>query len=402
MSASPRPRGQGASAAARALELAQKLRRVESILSSRYPGRDTYARALVLALATGEHVVLISPPGTAKSAMVRDLARLVNARFFMYLLTRFTEPSELFGPLDLIALKEGRYQRVTRGKLPEAEIAFLDEIFKANSAVLNSLLSILQERVYYDGYTSVSVPLHTAVAASNEVPEEPELQALYDRFAIRVFAGYLESEDRLAAALRARWEGHGDGLQPVMTIEEARELAAFVNRMLSMKVKSLGGEPLWRVYHRNVVPFALRLRREGVDISDRTLIEKLPKLYAAWLLLEGLRGEHLLIAAYEILRYTAKDRDELNIIEEKIRETLGEVAVLREKLERAREALQRSDVFTAKKLLEEVASYDVSRLADKPYLASHAEAAVKAAKRLLQQIEETLRSLSEAAASAEV
>src|SRR5690606_29084826 len=121
--------------------LAVRLRRVAAELDRQYLGKSEVIRLLLIAIVAREHVVLIGPPGTAKSALIKSLAELVDARYFEYLLTRFTEPNELFGPVDIQAFREGSYRRKTEGMLPEAELVFLDEIFKSNSAILNSLLT---------------------------------------------------------------------------------------------------------------------------------------------------------------------------------------------------------------------------------------------------------------------
>ncbi|MEM0282636.1 MAG: AAA family ATPase, partial [Desulfurococcaceae archaeon] len=163
------------------------MNRFKSELEKPFIGRGEEALVITLALMTSEHVVLIGEPGTAKSALARRAADLLRARFFKYLLTKYTEPDELFGSLDILAFKVGKYVRVTKNKLPEAEIAFLDEIFNASSAILNTLLTLLNERVIYDGYNEISVPLWTLISASNTVPEEQEYQALYDRFLFRQF-----------------------------------------------------------------------------------------------------------------------------------------------------------------------------------------------------------------------
>ncbi|TRM79695.1 AAA family ATPase, partial [Sulfolobus sp. A20-N-F6] len=140
-------------------------------LSAPFIGREEEAKVIVLALLSKEHVILIGEPGTAKSALARRAAELLNAKFFMYLLTKYTEPAELFGALDINALREGQYKRITKDRLPESQIAFLDEIFNANSAILNALLSLLNERVIYDGYNVIRVPLRTLISASNRVPD---------------------------------------------------------------------------------------------------------------------------------------------------------------------------------------------------------------------------------------
>eukprot|EP00201_Polytomella_parva_P012778 CAMPEP_0175061122 /NCGR_PEP_ID=MMETSP0052_2-20121109/13411_1 /TAXON_ID=51329 ORGANISM="Polytomella parva, Strain SAG 63-3" /NCGR_SAMPLE_ID=MMETSP0052_2 /ASSEMBLY_ACC=CAM_ASM_000194 /LENGTH=437 /DNA_ID=CAMNT_0016326945 /DNA_START=32 /DNA_END=1341 /DNA_ORIENTATION=- len=147
--------------------------------------RDTEVRLLLLATVAGEHILLIGPPGTAKSEVGRRLSRFVKCNYFERLLTRFSVPEELFGPLSMRALEEDRYVRQTRGYLPEAEVAFIDEIFKANSAILNSLLTLLNERLFDNGSSRDKVPLVTLVGASNELPEGEELEALFDRFLLR-------------------------------------------------------------------------------------------------------------------------------------------------------------------------------------------------------------------------
>src|SRR3970040_1136022 len=119
-----------------AAPLHQRLRQVAETLQQQFIGKDEVIRLLLIAVVAGEHCVLLGPPGTAKSALIRSLSELLQAKYFEYLLTRFTEPNEIFGPVDIQAFREGVYRRNTAGMLPEAEIVFLDEIFKRNSATL--------------------------------------------------------------------------------------------------------------------------------------------------------------------------------------------------------------------------------------------------------------------------
>ena len=156
---------------------------------------------MLLAALAGEHLLLLGPPGTPKSELSRRLAALTTGRYFERLLTRFSVPEELFGPLSMRGLENDEYLRQVEGYLPTAEVAFIDEIFKANSAILNALLTLLNERLFDNGTTRNAVPLLTLVGASNELPESEELSALYDRFLLRVAVAPL-SDDGVDELLR--------------------------------------------------------------------------------------------------------------------------------------------------------------------------------------------------------
>ncbi|MEV6977614.1 AAA family ATPase, partial [Kitasatospora sp. NPDC093806] len=149
--------------------------------------RETVAEVVALCAVAGEHLLVVGPPGTAKSEAVRRVAGQLGGRYFEYLLGRFTEPNELFGPVDLRSLREGRVEFETAGMLPEADIAFLDEVFLGSTAVLNTLLGLLNERVFRRGGTVLASPLRVCVGAANHLPEDPALAAFADRFLARVF-----------------------------------------------------------------------------------------------------------------------------------------------------------------------------------------------------------------------
>jgi len=163
-----------------------KLKNLRDVLSQDLIERDTPIRLTLLAALSGEHLLLLGPPGTAKSELARRLKLAFNGgNYFERLLTRFSVPEELFGPLSIKALEEDRYERLTSRYLPTATVAFIDEIFKANSAILNSLLTLLNEREFDNGVNRDKTPLSCVIGASNELPEGEELDALYDRFLLR-------------------------------------------------------------------------------------------------------------------------------------------------------------------------------------------------------------------------
>jgi MoxR-like ATPase len=173
-----------------------KIQAMEQDICAQLLEREDVTRAALVALIARQHIVLIGPPGTGKSMLVNLLAERIapasggGLRQFIWLLTRFTTPEELFGPISVVGLKKDEYRRITTNKLPEAEIAFLDEIFKANSAVLNALLTILNERAFDNGPQRLQVPLVSCFGASNEMPQGDDLAALWDRFALRSIVEY--------------------------------------------------------------------------------------------------------------------------------------------------------------------------------------------------------------------
>lgn len=177
----------------------QKLQQLQKMLSQGFVGRDEIMKSALLGMIAGENTLLIGPPGTAKSMLARRVSEAIRQDetqdYFEYLLTKFSTPEEIFGPLSISELKQDRFQRNTTGYLPSVKIGFLDEIFKASSSILNALLTILNERKYHNGTQSVDVPLQSLISASNELPiGQEELSALYDRFLIRRFVGYVGQE----------------------------------------------------------------------------------------------------------------------------------------------------------------------------------------------------------------
>ncbi|TLZ45408.1 MAG: ATPase [Methanobacteriota archaeon] len=226
---------------------------------------------LLLALLSRQHLLLIGPKGAAKSLMIRLLASSIEgAKYFERLLTRFTLPDELFGPVSISALKKDRFSRLTRGYLPEAHFAFLDEIWKANSSILNSLLSLINERLFYNDGEVLQCPLETLMGASAELPQEEALSALYDRFLLRYQVKYIAEDGHLLDMM-------ADSRPPVMksriTLDEIHDAREAVE-----------GVEVDRPLLESIAKIRRRLGAEGLSLSDRRYKESLSIVRSkAWL-----------------------------------------------------------------------------------------------------------------------
>jgi MoxR-like ATPase len=246
-----------------------KINQLRASLMAQFPERKDVIDGSLAAVLAGEHVLLIGPPGTAKAAFVRCLAPVFGGSYFERLLTKFSTPEELFGPISLQALAQDRFVRLTAGKLPEAEFAFVDEIFKSNSAVLNALLSVINERVFHNDGAPVRCPLVSLFAASNELPEGKELEALFDRFLLRFDVGYL----LVAANLRGVLIGPEPAITVTLTMDELRRAQGEV---AAVKVTDDTVDALLAIRDA--------CRGEGITASDRRWKKSLGIVRAsAWL-----------------------------------------------------------------------------------------------------------------------
>lgn len=241
------------------------LQELREKLNIKYMERKDLIDGMLVSLISGEPLLMIGPPGTAKSMICQDICKAVHGQYFDWMLSKLTVPEELFGPLSLKGLENDKYIRLTQGYLPEANIGFLDEVFKGSSAILNTMLTILNEKIFYNGGKSNPVPLLTLYAASNEIPTSEELSAFYDRFVLKYSVDYVKTED----SRRQLVTGLTDVVLPKTTIAmvlEQREAAAKVK--MTTPVVDLFLE-IWN-----------QITKDGMTISDRKYRQSVRTLQA--------------------------------------------------------------------------------------------------------------------------
>jgi MoxR-like ATPase len=293
---------------------------------------------MCVAAVAQEPLLLVGPPGTAKSDIVlkfKDALGLGEGDYFEYMLTRFTEPSEIIGAIDIKELRDGRYLRKKEGKLPTAKLVFLDEIFKSNSAILNILLTIINERKFYQEGRPEPVPLKVLFAATNEIPEQGELAALKDRFVLKVQSRSVQDDhftELIDAGLAAEatrglnqrpWaEGHA-------TLDDFLKANRYLTFLFGRRGQDAGGDDasdrtrffpadVFREFQRLVKTL---VREDRIFISDRKLV-KLYKLFRvrAWLFSGGTVGRDDL----RLLAYLGETHAEIEHLREKVPTLIGD------------------------------------------------------------------------------
>ena len=260
----------------------EKLLALRGELRQTFLERGELIDGAISALLSAQNLLIIGPPGTAKSMLADELCRRIEgAGYFQWLLTRFTAPEELFGAVSLKGLEQDDYRRVTTHKLPEAHIAFLDEVFKANSSILNSILSIINERRFHNGRQVHDVPLITLFGASNELPEDDELTALYDRFLLRFLVDYLEEDYRFLRMLEASPAAAGVSitlaeLNQMQREADAQTVPSHIHRTLAEIRRELGKKQVVasdRRYRQSLALMKAHSYLQGdAQVSDRSLL----------------------------------------------------------------------------------------------------------------------------------
>jgi MoxR-like ATPase len=319
-------------------DLRGRLNRFRKSLGRFFVKKQDLIDLMLVAAIAQEPLLLVGPPGTAKSDLVlkfKDALGLGEDDYFEYMLTRFTEPSEIIGPIDIGKLREGRYIRREQGKLPTARLAFLDEIFKSNSAILNILLTIINERKFYQDGVPQPVRLRILFAATNEVPEQAELAALKDRFCLKAesrsvqeqhFAELIDSglQGEVYKVLNQKpWaEGHA-------TLEDVLKANRYLTHTFSRRHRGGRSEEqndrqvffpaeVFDEFQRLIKTL---VREDHIFVSDRKLV-KLYKLFRvrSWLFTGGTVSRDDL----RLLAYLGETHQEIELLREKVPMLLGE------------------------------------------------------------------------------
>lgn len=239
------------------MQLVQKFQKIEAEANNIFMERHDAVHGLVIALLAKKHILMLGPPGTAKSQLARDVSSRIEAsKYFEYLLTRFTTPEEIFGPFSLKALEDDHYMRLVKDKLPECHIAFIDEVYKGSSAIANTLLTAINERIFHNDGKAQHIPLQTMIAASNELPSESEeLAAFHDRFLLKYEVKYIFERGSFLRMLKG---GGPQGEHTTINLDELKEAQDQVKKIkVSDEVMTLMDK------------IRFELQKEGIIVSDR-------------------------------------------------------------------------------------------------------------------------------------
>jgi MoxR-like ATPase len=323
--------------ASEAPALRARLNAFRTNLASFFVGKDHILDLMTVCAIAQEPLLLVGPPGTAKSDLItkfRDALGIPPDDAFEYMLTRFTEPSEVFGPIDIRELREGRYLRRSSGKLPTAKLAFLDEIFKANSAILNALLTVINERKFYQDGRPVPVELKILFGATNDLPEQAELAALKDRFCLKVACRSVQDDhftalvDAGLAAQTQRDLNQRPWAEAHATLTDLLKAHRYLTLQMARRTTDADGttrtdrdrffpDELLAEFRRVLKTL---VREDRVFISDRKVVKLYKLLRAHAWLTHGGRVER---SDLRLLSYLGESAEEVDLLEEKVPRLLG-------------------------------------------------------------------------------
>jgi MoxR-like ATPase len=316
----------------RAQEARGKINGLVKALGRYLVGRDEAIRLLALATAAGEPMLLLGPPGTAKSDLIFKFAQAIGVGaddYFEYMITAFTEPSEIVGPVDIKALREdGVYRRRLEGRLADAKVVFLDEIFNGNSAILNTLLTVMNERKVYDaGKPRRLDKLIGFFAATNQIPEREELGALKDRFVIKVKLDPVQQDDfdgLIAAGLRNE-RCRATGQTPWVTGDVTPEDFAAVRDYVAEVCQADGSDfPRFpEGVHRTFRRIVLDLDSQGVSLSDREVIKLYRLIVLHGYLFHGRLPGSIQLADLVVMRYVAESAAQFAVVRKCVDDAIG-------------------------------------------------------------------------------
>jgi MoxR-like ATPase len=258
-------------------KIASKLTNVISELKAGLPEREVEIDLLVRSIIARSHPLFIGEPGVAKSLLIRQfMSHIEDATLYEVLLAKDTPSDQVLGPVSLAALEQDEFRRITRDKLPEANVAFLDEIFKANSTVLNALLSIINERIFHNNGHSMTVPLWTCVGASNELPgtDRDDLRAFRDRFGVTKIVDHVRTSEGLMQVLDGQLaRGRGEEVVATPTMVTAADIEDIQRQATDVTVPAN--------VRKALTELRARAESENLNISARRLFEGVKLMQAA-------------------------------------------------------------------------------------------------------------------------
>ncbi len=288
-------------------KIVTKLNAIKNELNNEFVERQDLIEIMLLAIATGSNLLMLGDPGTAKSKISKAVCnRIENSKFFEWMLNKSSDPAEILGSFSIKGMENDEFRRNTVGKLPEANIAFIDEVYKSNSPTLNALLTIMNEHIFYNNSKPVQVPLISMFAASNEPPEDDTLLALHDRFLFRIKVDYVHNASGKKKMFNNYiYERAGINVNDNFTTVTIDEINALQNKSKSI--------PISKNIINEYISFLANLQKNAnISVSDRRANEGLKVLQGSAVLHNR---NSVQVEDFKALKYVllSKDDDEAYI-----------------------------------------------------------------------------------------